>query len=286
MPRLCASFLILITSTSLIAQEPDPTPPEETEETVVVENTGGERDDAQQPDLEPVVQQIVERTNAFRKEQDRKPLKTSDKLTKAAQQFADYMARTGRYGHLADERTPDARAEAAGYEYCIVSENIAYAFRSDGFSTQQLVDRFVNGWKESPGHRKNMLARHIVETGVALAKSEETDTYFAVQLFGRPRSMAIAFEVVNKSDLTVSYQLGEQTASLPPQVVRTHQGCTPQVLKFQPLEQTTESSKPATFNANGGERFIVEPADTGYKVTIDEIEEPLEGEVPSPNEVR
>jgi uncharacterized protein YkwD len=43
----------------------------------------------------------------------------------------------------------------------------------------------VEGWKRSPGHRRNLLAREATQTGVAVARSDQ-GYYYAVQLFGRP----------------------------------------------------------------------------------------------------
>ncbi len=246
------------------------------EETIVVSDTGGESARAAQPDLGKVERAVVERTNAFRKEEDRKPLVVSEKLTAAARGFARYMAETGRYGHLADEKTPADRVTAAGYEHCTVRENIAYAFRSDGFATDALAAQFFTGWKESPGHRENMLAGEVVETGVAIAKSAETDTYFAVQLFGRPQSMAIDFEVANRSELTVAYRVGERSYSLPPRVVRTHTECQPRTVTFLPPADDGDAKAPADpiakIEASGGERLTVEGTADGYRVSVGRVD--------------
>src|SRR5687768_6404466 len=75
---------------------------------------------------------IVEGTNAFRKEQELEPASVNAELQAAAREFARYMARTGKYSHTADGRQPSERAAKQGYDYCIVSENIAYHFRSRG----------------------------------------------------------------------------------------------------------------------------------------------------------
>ena len=45
------------------------------------------------------------------------------------------MARTGKFSHSADGSEPAARAKRFGYEYCIVAENIAYIFSSEGMAT-------------------------------------------------------------------------------------------------------------------------------------------------------
>jgi len=129
---------------------------------------------------------VFEDTNAFRGEQGQRELAVDKTLAATAQRFADYMARTGKYAHDADGRTPGQRLRAAGYDYCMVAENIAFAFDSRGFRTQHLADKFVDGWKASPGHRKNMLDAEATVMGIAIAQSPSTGYYYAVQMFARP----------------------------------------------------------------------------------------------------
>jgi uncharacterized protein YkwD len=183
------------------------------------------------PDLEAVARQIIEMTNDFRRDQDREPVTTNSVLMKTTQDFADYMARTGRYGHNADGRQPSERADAHGYEYCVIAENIAYQFRTRGYSTDALAERFVTGWEESPGHRANMLDPAVTETGVGVAQGEN-GVYYAVQMFGRPKSMHIEFRITNRSGEDVRYQVGERTYTLQPRFIRTHQVCRPPDVTF------------------------------------------------------
>src|SRR5262249_23915200 len=146
---------------------------------------------------------IIGRTNAFRKEQGREKVRRDAKLTRAAEYFAGYMARTDRYGHSADGQRPAARATKYGYAWCIVLENIAYEYNSRGFTTAELAEGFFEGWKNSPGHRRNMLDPDVTDTGVAVARSDKTGYYYAVQMFGRPKSKAVKFRVANRSGVTV-----------------------------------------------------------------------------------
>ena len=170
---------------------------------------------------------VVERTNAFRKEQGLSPVEVDAALEAAARRFAGFMAKTGKYGHAADDRRPAARASAAGYEYCIVSENIAYQYRSRGFDSAGALARgLVEGWKHSPGHRKNMVDPDVTETGVGVAQGEG-GRWFAVQMFGRPKSASIRFSVRNRSGGRVDYRVGEETYALGPRVTRTHAICSP-----------------------------------------------------------
>jgi uncharacterized protein YkwD len=183
---------------------------------------------------------IMQGTNAFRAHQGAGATKPNDRLQQAAQEFAKYMARTTRYSHEADGRQPWERAAAHGYAYCMVSENIAFQFHSRGFQTEDLAERFMKGWEESPGHRRNMLDPDATEIGVGVARSE-SGRYYAVQLFGRPQSMRMAFRIANRTMYTVSYQLGDQRFQLPPRMIRTHEQCRPHALtvRLPGASQTT-----------------------------------------------
>src|SRR5437870_4974 len=140
------------------------------------------------PDLAGVEKQIVSETNAFRRQEGRGALKVNPELSKAAQYFAKFMAETDKYGHTADGHEPWDRAKKYGYDYCMVEENIAYQFSSEGFTTSRLAQGFVDGWKSSPGHRRNMLNPDVDETAVAVARSASSGKFYAVQMFGRPKS--------------------------------------------------------------------------------------------------
>ena len=154
-------------------------------------------------------------------------------LLKTARYFADFMARTDKYGHHADGSAPSDRAGKFGYEYCIISENIAYQFSSAGFGTQQLAVRLFEGWQNSPEHRKNMLDPNVSDTAVAIALSADTGHYYAVQIFGRPKSQTIQFSVANHAGVAVEYTVDDQTFPLPPRVTRTHQVCRPPVVSLR-----------------------------------------------------
>src|SRR5207253_2501467 len=124
-------------------------------------------------------------------------------LADTARDFAEFMARTDRYGHEADGQQPSQRATAHGYGYCMVAENIAFQYSSAGFRSGELARRFVEGWKQSPGHRHNMLEPDATETGVAVAQSPKSGRYYAVQMFGRPQALRVAFRIANRSTTTL-----------------------------------------------------------------------------------
>jgi uncharacterized protein YkwD len=222
------------------------------EDVEVIEAAPPRAPDEKKPDLAAVTKAVVEQTNAFRKSEKRPDVAVNTKLADAARGFADYMARTGRYGHTADGGNPADRAAKQGYEYCIVLENIAYVFQSKGFTSEELTKTFVEGWEKSPGHRKNMLDPDVTETGVAVARSEKTGYYFAVQMFGRPKAQAIKFQVANRTGAEVKYKVGDKEFTLPAQYTRTHELCRPAEVTF---EKTGEKAE--TVKAKSGSRFAV-----------------------------
>jgi uncharacterized protein YkwD len=187
---------------------------------------------AAEPDLDRAEQQIVESTNRLRREQGVASTAPSRQLDSAARGFAQFMARTGQYGHQADGRQPVQRTRAAGYEECLVAENIAFQYSSSGFGTSELADGFFDGWRNSPGHRRNMLLPDATETAVAIARSAQ-GRHYAVQLFGRPASQRVRFEIGNRAPQAVRYELDGQAFDLPPRATRTHQQCGQSALRLK-----------------------------------------------------
>jgi uncharacterized protein YkwD len=176
-------------------------------------------------EVDRVEKLIVEKTNHFRKEEGLGAVRPNSALDKAAGQFAAYMARTGRYGHEADGREPSQRAKAGGYDYCLISENISYQYSSADFATAELAARYVDGWKSSPGHRKNMREPHVLDIGVGVARGSKAGTYYAVQMFGRPRSEGVDFRIRNPGRDSVRYVLGAEKFTLPGGTERSHRLC-------------------------------------------------------------
>jgi uncharacterized protein YkwD len=214
------------------------------------------------PDLDRAAQQIVDRTNRFRQEQHRLAVTVNDKLSATARDFAGWMAATDFYGHEADGRPPADRAKAHGYDYCLVAENIAYAWRSTGFTTEELVTQFVEGWQKSPGHRKNMLDPDVTETGVGVARSGDTGLYYAVQLFGRPKALKIEFKIANRAGVAVKYKIGDQAYDVKPRTIMTHELCRPEEVGLV----AADGSPAAKVRPANGERYAV--VQTEGKLTL------------------
>ena len=202
---------------------------------------------------------VAQQTNAFRAANKLPALEVSRTLTEAAQRFAEYMASTEQYGHEADGRQPAERALAQGYEYCVVAENIGYQFSSRGFATEELAERLVEGWEQSPEHRHNMLLPQVVDIGVGIARSDRTQRYFGVQMFGRPKSESTRFEIANRSEAAVRYELDKQAFTLPPRVTRTHQGCFSGTLRVM----WPDGPASAAFQPRDGARYTVQRDESG-----------------------
>ncbi|QDU94674.1 CAP domain-containing protein [Lignipirellula cremea] len=172
--------------------------------------------------------QIIQATNLFREGQQLSTLTSNLRLGQTAYDFAHFMASTQKYGHHADGRTPAERANAHQYDYCIVLENIAWRHGTKAFTADELAKGFVEGWQNSPPHRRAMLDDEIVETAVAVVGNEK-NAFYAVQLFGLPKSAQQEFQIVNQTAGEVQYRLkaGDRNESfqLAPRTTRTHFEC-------------------------------------------------------------
>ena len=154
------------------------------------------------------------------------------------------MAGADKYSHTADGKTPSERANEHGYDYCLVSENITYLYSSTGFSTEELAEKMVEGWIESPEHCTNMLDVAATEIGVAVAHSGKIGNSYGVQMFGRPKSLSTCFAIENKSEVPIEYTIGERAFKLPPRNRHSHEECLPADLRFLLPGESTPRRKP------------------------------------------
>ncbi len=216
-------------------------------------------------DLAKTEAAIIELTNTFRRSEKLEAVHPNAALTHAARLFAQYLAKSGRFAHEADGRQPADRAKAAGYDYCLVAENLALNLDSRGFTTTALSVQAVDGWKNSPGHRRNMLLPHVVETGVGIAQAADRDPKFlSVQLFGRPASLKFEFRLENRSTDVVSYTLGGQSHAIEPNVAVTHTACAPSEIRFDRAGNwLTGIRLDARYTARNGALFAIKTGPDG-----------------------
>jgi uncharacterized protein YkwD len=219
------------------------------------------------PDLARVVRGILRRTNEFRRQHGRRELKRNADLTRAAQYFADYLARKDKFSHTADGDEPWERTEKFGYDYCIVAENIAYRYSSAGFSSRELARGFMKGWKKSPGHRKNLLDPDVYEIGIGVARSSKNGRYYAAQDFGRPKSKAITFRVTNQTDTSVDYTVDGKAYTVRPRYTITLMRCRPPTAHFR-LSGPGQTGNEKVYHPHNGTHYVLRRVE-GDRVTVE-----------------
>jgi len=96
--------------------------------------------------------------SAYRAENGLGPVGVDSRLMKAAADYARVMGERDRIGHRIGASLP-RRVAAVGYDWGFVAENLAA-----GYST---VEDAMQGWKNSPGHRQNLLNPYAAEIGIA-----------------------------------------------------------------------------------------------------------------------
>ena len=129
-------------------------------------------------------EQMLSSLNMIRAENAVEPLKLCNTLNKSAQGYAEVMATQNFLAHEGqDGSTPSQRAQSAGYEYYEYYEY--YAVGENILAGLASIEEAMTGWKNSPGHFKNMIESEYMHVGFGMAINQET-TYktWWVQNFG------------------------------------------------------------------------------------------------------
>jgi hypothetical protein len=211
------------------------------------------------PDLPQTEMAIVALTNAFRQESKLGAVAPNKELAAAARWFAEYLARTDKFAHEADGREPHQRAATHGYKYCMVAENLARNLDSRGYTAQRLAAEVVEGWKNSPPHRKNLVEADATEIGVSVVRASGRHPKFvSVQMFGRPEAAKIVFSITNTAQVPVSYTLGKESQVLEPRTIVTHEYCASGRISFDRAGNwLTGSSIGVSFEPQNGVSFTL-----------------------------
>lgn len=134
-----------------------------------------------QTDVANAKQDIIDRTNALRRENGVSALAVNDKLMQAAQVRADEMAAHTVYSHT----RPNGGKFNTVTDCPYMAENI-HRIADWVLSDQTLAERAVADWSASATHNKNMVNPKLSEIGVGLARGIN-DTgdpcWYCVQLF-------------------------------------------------------------------------------------------------------
>lgn len=133
-----------------------------------------------QTDVATAKQDIIDRTNALRREKGVAALRVNDKLMQAAQVRADEMAASSVYSHT----RPDGRKYITVTDCPYIGENI-HLIGEWQIRDSSLPSFAVEAWKNSAAHLKNMLNTryHAIGVGVSQGTVMGEPYWYCVQLF-------------------------------------------------------------------------------------------------------
>lgn len=107
--------------------------------------------------------EIAAGVNANRRANGEAPLRFNRRLGQAAMVHACDMLVHNFFDHAgSDGSNSQRRVRTAGYDDCIVAENIAWGYPRS--------EQIITGWMNSPGHRRNMMHPRIEEFGVGISQ--------------------------------------------------------------------------------------------------------------------
>jgi uncharacterized protein YkwD len=126
------------------------------------------------------VEAIITLTNNARALNGLPPLRANLLLNTIAESRAKDMLEKQYFAHVSPtgQQASDI-AQSVGYQYKIIAENIG---SGDFYTNKKIVD----GWMQSPGHKRNILSPEVEEIGAAALKGRMNgmETYISVQIFG------------------------------------------------------------------------------------------------------
>ncbi len=106
--------------------------------------------------------------NKYRQASGLKALKLNASLTEAAKAHSRDLAKWDRISHYgSDGSNPWDRVKRTGYSAKVAAENVG--------TGQITIDEVLKGWKESPGHNKNLLLGDVEHMGIALVQDPKTE---------------------------------------------------------------------------------------------------------------
>ena len=109
-------------------------------------------------------QEVANLTNQEREENGLSPLQIDTALQEVAQTKSEDMATNNYFSHTSPTYgSPFEMLQQFEVDYTTAAENIA--------SGQQSPKEVVNGWMNSPGHRKNIMNEKVTHIGVGYAEN-------------------------------------------------------------------------------------------------------------------
>ncbi len=115
------------------------------------------------PNVNQLATEIAAGVNQSRRANGQAPLRFNRRLGQAAMVHACDMLANDFFDHRgSDGSSSQARVQQAGYNDCIVAENIAWGYPQ--------AQQIISGWMNSPGHRRNMLHPRIEDMGIGITQ--------------------------------------------------------------------------------------------------------------------
>jgi len=106
--------------------------------------------------------------NQYRKQKGLKPLQLNASLTEAAKAHSRDLAKWDRISHFgSDGSNPWDRVKRTGYSARLAAENVG--------TGQVSFEEVLKGWKDSPGHNKNLLLSDAEHMGIALVHEPKSE---------------------------------------------------------------------------------------------------------------
>lgn len=139
---------------------------------------------------EGMVRTLLEETNRERAAHRQGPLTLSPDLSAAAQKHAEDMLARAYFSHESPEGESSAQRVgriAPRVIVLAVRENILKSEGEEGDAPHVRAVEIIEGWMDSPGHRRNLLADDVSEVGFGVASKTVKGRLieYSVQVLGR-----------------------------------------------------------------------------------------------------
>lgn len=124
--------------------------------------------------------------NSYRAESGLPPLTIEKHLTRAARRHSKDLAKGDRISHRgSDGSDPWSRVKVTGYTPKLAAENVG--------AGQMSFAEVLQGWKDSPGHNRNLLLKNATQMGIALVIEPRTRyRTFWTLVMGKPARAKLA----------------------------------------------------------------------------------------------
>lgn len=124
--------------------------------------------------------------NSYRAESGLPPLTLEKHLTRAARSHSKDLAKGDRISHRgSDGSDPWSRVKVTGYKPKLAAENVG--------AGQMSFAEVLQGWKDSPGHNRNLLLKSATQMGIALVVDPRSRyRTFWTLVMGKPARATLA----------------------------------------------------------------------------------------------